>query len=60
MKGLGVVGEKSYAFAIRIVNAYKIYAETMNLSFRNNYCGAERPLERYVAKRNMRKVKPIF
>ena len=24
MKGLGVVGEKSYAFAIRIVNAYKI------------------------------------
>lgn len=32
----------------------------MNLSFRNNYCGAERPLERYVAKRNMRKVKPIF
>ncbi len=61
MKGLGVVGEKSYAFAIRIVNAYKILC-------RNNEFVLSKQLLRsgtaigafYVAKRNMRKVKPIF
>lgn len=46
MKKDNIIQQKSFAFAIRIVNLYKyLTTEKKNLFFQNNFWGVEHPLE---------------
>lgn len=51
MKTENVIQEKSYAFAIRIINLYRYLTEKkVNMFCQNNYYGVELLLERMLKK----------